>query len=1763
MRKLNHLLAFCLFILVTSSSLFAQSLTLVSPNGGESWVKSSKQIISWSSTGSVGDVNIAYSIDGNNWTDIATNEPNDGLMYWEVPDTVISTVQVKIEETDGSPADTSDAVFSIVLHAFETDHVQSGSVCISGIAAADFEGDGSIELFTGEKSSAIVNVWSYDSISGNMQIQTTTPAFPNDIHGIIAGDFEENGFIDVVAAVRSNGVYICTWNDTTKDWRTIQNITNGHSYGHYVTGPFDLNDDGHLDFIANQDKEQWIYYGKGDGTFSADRNPLAADTADPQGASSIYCAGTLRAADIDNDNDLDLVGVWRQGGWSYYPSDRQDFFLRGFINLGDTNNPADGIIDWAIALNDVLGHKTGNKFEGFRLNHVGNCAIGDFNEDGMIDITTTDITNNRHLLCMGQGTGTVEDWVESELDTAYASMFTADINSDGHMDIVSGSYDQWNGMNIYFGNGDGTFTLQKQNYSFSTTFTRGGGVGADFNNDGLVDIASSRYDAGDDGFIVAMQQPLPVYSSNIIYVNDDATGNNTGASWEDALNDLQDALALAEPGDSVWVAEGTYFPTTGNARDVSFDIPDSVKVIGGFAGTENSIEERDWQAHLCILNGDLGNLTDPSDNSYHVVTFNEVSDQTLLDGFLVMNGNTGAYTMGQAFADSIAGGGILNAVYTPNESSNPVIKNCTVSRCMGFLGGGFCNYIGNGTTNPTIENCTFYQNLAAYGGGACNFSFENGIAEGLFDSCTFDDNFAQGGGGFANMIVGGEGNPYFASCTFSNNEADTTAGGEGGGLFNLSTLSFDKMQYGATNPELFNCTFINNLSNGGGGMISSCDEMCYDSVVVKSCTFESNRSVGEGGGLYISADSLSYTKFMIMNSTFKHDTASATVDYPAGGGMKIYLDTNAVIAGNIYGCTFDSNYTSDEGGGLSISSDYLTGEMLDIVVDSCTFSNNYSEMHAGAIGMYRASFEIVECTMNNNTAESSGGAIFINDGCPAIRGCDIYDNTAMLFGGAISQHIMDVPNNTIIANNHIYNNTAMNNGGGIHNYIENVACNAVIEKNEIYNNTASIEGGGIRNEVLSGGSCDIEIINCAFYGDSASTGGAISNYGANTGVCNPAIINCSMSGNYAASVGGAIANNNLSGTVSPQIINSVIWGNSTNGGQIANNTATPVFSYSNIEGSGGSQSWNTSYGTDNGNNIDVDPMFVTMPDYNQAPNVTADLKLQEGSPSVNAASPDTTGLALPGYDLGGNPRIMNDTVDMGAYETFIPVGIIYVDASAAGANNGTSWSDAYTNLQDAITDATNGEDIWIAAGTYKPTSSGDRTASFIIPDNVAVYGGFAAGETDPFSRDWEANPTILSGDIGVAGDSTDNTYHIIEGGNYITLDGLIIEKGLANGSLPENIGAGMYNASSVTGIVIRNCVFRHNVAESQGGAIFNDSGVSNIRALHCKFYKNSANSNGAVKNESVEMHFNYCTFIENKDRDINNSRGAAIMYWGDFGNPVIQNCTFYKNSTGTDEGVVHFRSGDAVHAEIINCLFKDNTPMDVDQNFAATFNVSYSRTTQFAGSNNNIADDPLIVDSTGGQFTLLDCSPMIDSTRANMGDFHRIVPDTVAPVITCPGNQTVDADASNTYTVSGTEFDPVTAYDVCGYSLSNDFNGAATLDGAALPKGLNNIKWYITDNNGNQDSCSLTVDVSEFVGARLITSNKVVIHPNPTDGMVQIQGLNAASAVISVIDITGNTIINQSTSEEETSIDLSGQPAGIYFLQIKGDDVLIRKIIKK
>jgi len=286
---------------------------------------------------------------------------------------------------------------------------------------------------------------------------------------------------------------------------------------------------------------------------------------------------------------------------------------------------------------------------------------------------------------------------------------------------------------------------------------------------------------------------------------------------------------------------------------------------------------------------------------------------------------------------------------------------------------------------------------------------------------------------------------------------------------------------------------------------------------------------------------------------------------------------------------------------------------------------------------------------------------------------------------------------------------------------------------------------------------------------------------------------------------------------------------------------------------------------------------------------------------------------------------------------------IYVNAnSTANAAAGTTWSDAYPDLQQALSIAEEGDSIFVATGEYKPHVT-DRMISFTLPSGVALLGGYIGTEEAARLRDPASYPTILSGDIGVLNDSTDNSYHVVYaiGTDSTTLlDGFIITGGHAvvesNGYFgPLDFGGGILlegnDIHPVSYLKIRNCIVKDNTADYGGGIagygeeaywpLF-DVADSQILHNHARFQCGGLYVEGAVLGNRSQMIHN-TNFIENWDQV-----KAGALYFHEYCGPVeITACEFIRNhSSPFGAGAIHFYNScdEGTHFRIDDCLFEDN-----------------------------------------------------------------------------------------------------------------------------------------------------------------------------------------------------------------------------------------------
>ncbi|MBF0693459.1 MAG: T9SS type A sorting domain-containing protein [Flavobacterium sp.] len=306
---------------------------------------------------------------------------------------------------------------------------------------------------------------------------------------------------------------------------------------------------------------------------------------------------------------------------------------------------------------------------------------------------------------------------------------------------------------------------------------------------------------------------------------------------------------------------------------------------------------------------------------------------------------------------------------------------------------------------------------------------------------------------------------------------------------------------------------------------------------------------------------------------------------------------------------------------------------------------------------------------------------------------------------------------------------------------------------------------------------------------------------------------------------------------------------------------------------------------------------------------------------------------------------------------------IFVSQTASGDNNGTSWANAYTNLQDALIDAPENAAIWVKAGTYYPTieivTGYPRSKAFFIANNVKLYGGFNGTETQLSQRNFSANPTILSGDfnnddLDTNGDGIsdinyqENAYTVFL--NYMVdanslIDGFTITGGVANNNANYTVDGNQINTSNGGGmnnfqsaLTLRNLKFIDNYA-SFGGAMYNTGGTPKIydseflqnqasygaavysnwscvfTAQNCDFFFNSFNGGtvGAVNQSVSKINDSYFAYN-------NGAYGGAI--YNNIGTCILQNVKISNNIVTAQGGGIYNTSSSV--ANLYNVLINNN-----------------------------------------------------------------------------------------------------------------------------------------------------------------------------------------------------------------------------------------------
>lgn len=386
-------------------------------------------------------------------------------------------------------------------------------------------------------------------------------------------------------------------------------------------------------------------------------------------------------------------------------------------------------------------------------------------------------------------------------------------------------------------------------------------------------------------------------------------------------------------------------------------------------------------------------------------------------------------------------------------------------------------------------------------------------------------------------------------------------------------------------------------------------------------------------------------------------------------------------------------------------------------------------------------------------------------------------------------------------------------------------------------------------------------------------------------------------------------------------------------------------------------------------------------------------------------------------------KILTSLLVLGALSSSVQAAIRYVNVGlTTGADDGSSWENAFRTVDGvsrALTAAVSGDQVWVAEGTYEPTSGTARTVFITMKTGVAVYGGFTGTETDLAQRDLVGNPTILTGDLsrndnGTTTNLADNSYHVVLATGVAAtavLDGFTVTGGYANGATASNydkgggiiilsngqptirncrfignrctFGGGAGYVLSAGGSFI-DCDFIDNLGGSYGGAFDTNAGA--VTWTGCLFRNNQAARAGAIETFGVASRsITNCVFIQNRATSANS--GGAI-WSGNSATVTVRNCTFVANTSATTTGAGYLNTGGT--SNLANCVFWNNTGSTGSTTnnqvttSAGTTTVSYSLVQGGATGTGNISTTPLFVDLAAFDLRLQPDSPGVDAGSSSL-----------------------------------------------------------------------------------------------------------------------------------------------------------------------------------
>jgi hypothetical protein len=1053
-------------------------------------------------------------------------------------------------------------------------------------------------------------------------------------------------------------------------------------------------------------------------------------------------------------------------------------------------------------------------------------------------------------------------------------------------------------------------------------------------------------------------------------------------------------------------------------------------------------------------------------------------------------------TISGNFAAENGGGLNINA-------SAPLVANCLVAGNHANYGGGILN---GGNSSTVFANCTLAGNRRGSGGegGAMRNSASNPI---FYNSIIYGN---QSG------ISNSNGGNFIAHYSLIQGETSIVNNNLDGNINNpqyVSTVDFTLAPTTAGNYRLQTgsvCLNMGSNANVPQGVFTNLDgnARIFDGRVDMGAYEQNNcpgynvlyvdagKAISGNGGSWanafktlaeaVASTRLCYTvdSILVAKGTYyptgvqagtNRDSAFAILrgglvllgGYPANGGIRNPASNPTILNGNIGNIadTTDNSHHVMVIAGLSATSDSVVVDGFTITGARANVNSLYSyggttisRRNGGGIAMQgnkgNPNISIRNCIINNNTAWYGAGIIHHTNSPSQVLNCLIAGNRAGIDGGGIYNTETSSP---IITNTTIAGNRAMRSGGGIYNTAkaQPLLANSILYGNSsgiINNYTSTVANYSIIQDadILEYYGNGIIDANPLFTGAASFINAPTTSGDYRLTLCSPAVD---------AGSNSLLSNSNItdllfatrryaSGMVDmgayeyqaakgagPVIITQPVNAIACPGSSInLSVTASNVTAYQ----------WQLDMGSGFTNISNLAP-------YQQATTATLQINGIAKNMENYFYRCVVTGSCQP-----------NDTSVVVKLQTGT---IRYVDSSRTESGDGSSWATAYKTLSEAVQKArslTCIDSILVAKGTYYPTGNKDATnrdsAFVILRGGLNIIGGYPTTGGD---RKLAENPTILSGNIGNAADTTDNSYHV-----------LVIAR------LAANTAAVVVDGFGITGARANvNSTFNYGgvqVSRRNGGGIALQSNNSNpnIQVINCNIYNNTAwYGAGIINHTNVNTQIINCVISGNRaaidgggvfntntslPKIINTTIAANLAVAGSGGGiynaassaPTIANSIIFSNSSG----IANNNSSPAVSYSIVQGGYTGETNMDVLPLlvYVPTF-----------------ANAPF----EGGNYRPTACSPGI-----NMGDDNAL-----------PTSMLTDADGNERMYNSGTidigAYEYIDAPTPKPMFITSPNSAAACLGGNALMTakvdGAASYRWQVDKGTGFDD----IQDGAQYAGA--------------------------------------------------------------------------------